>query len=123
MKRFRGFVVNEFYHIFRDYRTLLILFGMPALQQLLFGYVITNEIKDSKIAILDYSRDSVTRQIIPEVRMQYNPQLKGVYMFVPGIMVMLKGSGFREISIPFYSLVVYSLLSISLAVWRYRKVS
>jgi ABC-2 type transport system permease protein len=38
-------------------------------------------------------------------------------------MIMLKGSGFREISIPFYSLVVYSFLSISLAVWRYRKVS
>ena len=30
MKRFRGFVIKEFYHIFRDYRTLLILFGMPA---------------------------------------------------------------------------------------------
>lgn len=28
-------------------------------------------------------------QISPEVRMQYNPQLKGVYMFVPGIMAML----------------------------------
>ena len=39
MKRFWGFVIKEFYHIFRDYRTLLILFGMPAVQLLLFGYV------------------------------------------------------------------------------------
>jgi len=38
-------------------------------------------------------------------------------------MVMLKGSGFRDISTSFYSLVVYSVFSISLAVWRYRKVS
>ncbi len=38
-------------------------------------------------------------------------------------MIMLKGSGFHEISIPFYSLVTYSIFSISLAVWRYRKVS
>jgi ABC-2 type transport system permease protein len=38
-------------------------------------------------------------------------------------MVMLKGSGFHDISIPFYSLVIYSIFSISLAVWRYRKVS
>ena len=30
MKRFIGFVIKEFYHIFRDYRTLLILFGIPA---------------------------------------------------------------------------------------------
>jgi ABC-2 type transport system permease protein len=181
MKRFLGFVVKEFYHIFRDYRTLLILFGMPAVQLLLFGYVITNEIKDARIAILDQSKDEVTRrisekvmssgyfildknlssckeieqvfregniklvlifgadfsknldktgnarvqiigdasdpntanilvsyiqgilsnylislnagttpmQIIPEVRMMYNSQMKGVYMFVPGLMAML----------------------------------
>ena len=38
-------------------------------------------------------------------------------------MVMLKGSGFRDISISFYSLAIYSVFSISLAVWRYRKVS
>ena len=38
-------------------------------------------------------------------------------------MIMLKGSGFRDISISFYSLVAYAIFSISLAVWRYRKVS
>ena len=182
MKRFWGFVVKEFYHIFRDKRTMLVLFGMPIAQMLLFGFVITNEIKDIKIAILDYSKDNVTRdislkilssgyfklneyltssnqietafkkgdvkevivfeqgfadkmnklgeahiqliadasdaitanlvsnytsaiimdyvkkknvnvvtpmQIIPEVRMAFNEQLKGVYMFVPGIMAMI----------------------------------
>ena len=181
MNRFTGFVIKEFYHIFRDYRTLLILFGMPAVQLLLFGYVITNEIKDARIAIYDASKDEVTRKIsekilssgyfileknlknyseigptfregktklvlvfgsnfeeklqregkakiqilgdasdpntanilvnyasgiinnylisinteqvpiriVPEVRMQYSPGLKGVFMFVPGIMAML----------------------------------
>jgi ABC-2 type transport system permease protein len=181
MKRFLGFVKKEFLHIFRDYRTLLILFGMPAVQLLLFGYVITNEITNARIAVYDLSKDQVTRQltdkitssgyfildrnlssysqietafkqgdikmvivfgpdfaknlekkrhadvqvigdasdpntanilvnyargilnnylaglnaekipmqIIPEVRMQYNPGLKGVYMFVPGLMAML----------------------------------
>ena len=63
MNRFRGFVIKEFYHIFRDYRTLLILFGMPAVQLLLFGYVITNEINDAKIAIYDQSKDQVTQKI------------------------------------------------------------
>ncbi|MEI6456439.1 MAG: ABC transporter permease [bacterium] len=181
MKRFLGFVIKEFYHIFRDYRTLLILFGLPAIQLLLFGYVITNEIKDARIAILDHSKDQITRrisdkvlssgyfildknlssykeieqvfregnvklvlvfepdfsknldktgiakvqiigdasdpntanilvnylqgilsnylislnaekipmQIVPEVRMMYNAQMKGVYMMVPGLMAML----------------------------------
>src|SRR5512136_1626618 len=67
MKRFWGFVIKEFYHIFRDYRTLLILFGMPAVQLLLFGYVLTNEIKDAKIAVLDLSRDETTRKLTEKI--------------------------------------------------------
>jgi len=63
MKRFFGFLIKEFYHIFRDKRTLLILFGMPAVQILLFGFAITNELKDGKIAILDQSKDYITQEI------------------------------------------------------------
>jgi ABC-2 type transport system permease protein len=63
MKHFKGFVIKEFYHIFRDKRTLAILFIMPVIQMLLFGYVVTNEIKDAKIAVLDRSQDMVTRKI------------------------------------------------------------
>lgn len=42
----------------RDRRTLMILFGMPVAQVLLFGFVLTNEIKDASIAVLDHSGDS-----------------------------------------------------------------
>jgi len=63
MNKFRGFVIKEFFHIFRDVRTMIILFGMPVMQMLLFGYVITNEIKEAKIAILDHSRDHVTTEL------------------------------------------------------------
>lgn len=63
MKRFLGFVKKEFYHIFRDYRTLLILFGMPVVQILVFGFAITTEIKDANIAFLDLSKDNVTEEI------------------------------------------------------------
>lgn len=63
MKQFLGFLIKEFYHIFRDFRTLLILFGMPVAQIMLFGFAITNEVKDVKIAILDESKDAVTREI------------------------------------------------------------
>jgi ABC-2 type transport system permease protein len=63
MKAFIGFVTKEFYHIFRDRRTMLILFGMPIVMMLLFGFVITNEIKDVKVAILDESKDNITREI------------------------------------------------------------
>jgi len=67
MKSFKGFVIKEFYHIFRDKRTLLILFAMPVLQMLLFGYVITNEVKDAQIAIFDKSKDVITRKITGKI--------------------------------------------------------
>ncbi len=64
MKRFLGFVKKEFLHIFRDFRTLIILFGIPVVQVLLFGFVVRTEIKDAGIAFLDLSKDEVTRQVI-----------------------------------------------------------
>ncbi len=63
MKQFLGFVKKEFYHIFRDIRTMLVLFGIPIAQLLIFGFVVTNEVKDIKIAIYDQSKDDVTLQI------------------------------------------------------------
>jgi len=182
MKSFWAFVWKEYLHIIRDKRTLLILIGMPVAQILLFGFGITNEIKDANIAILDLSKDPITKeigskilstnyfklkkylksdteieqvfksgkikqvivfepdfaiklqkynkakihlitdgtdpnmgnsimnytssiilnyqrelnntakvpmQIIPEIKMRYNPELKGVYLFVPGLITII----------------------------------
>lgn len=63
MKKFIGFVIKETYHIFRDRRSLVILFGMPIAQVLIFGFAIRSEINDAKIAILDHSKDGITREI------------------------------------------------------------
>jgi len=182
MKQFFIFVKKEFRHIFRDRKSLLIIIMMPIVQIILFGFALTNEIKDSNIAILDNARDEssaaiiqrldasryfnvyknlqtqqdietafktgkvrlvvvfqpkfqesllhtnhaqiqliadasdpntattvtnyatniigdyqqqlneqlqVPLQIKPEIRMLYNPQLKGAYNFVPGVMAMI----------------------------------
>ncbi|APQ16098.1 ABC transporter permease [Maribacter hydrothermalis] len=67
MKRFVGFVKKEFYHIFRDRRSLFILFGMPIVQVMLFGFAITNEINNVDIAILDHSKDASTKEIIEKI--------------------------------------------------------
>ena len=67
MKRFIGFVKKEFYHIFRDKRSMFILFGMPIAQILLFGFAITNEINNVEIGILDKSKDHETRKIIDKI--------------------------------------------------------
>lgn len=67
MKRFFGFVKKEFQHIFRDVRTLAILFGLPVVMIVLFGYVVTNEIKDVQVGIWDRSRDPATEQAIHKI--------------------------------------------------------
>lgn len=67
MNKFWGFVKKEFYHIFRDKRTMLVLFGMPLVMMLLFGFVLTNEIKDANIAVLDLSHDRTTQEIINKI--------------------------------------------------------
>ena len=38
-------------------------------------------------------------------------------------MILLKGSGFSDISYEFYSLSIYAVIMLSLSVWRYRKVT
>ncbi|MBN1634385.1 MAG: ABC transporter permease [Ignavibacteria bacterium] len=67
MKKFLGFVKKEFFHIFRDYRTLIVLFGMPVAQIMIFGFAITTEIKDANIAFLDLSKDNVTKEISDKI--------------------------------------------------------
>ena len=59
----KGFIIKEFYHIFRDVRSMLILFGMPVVQVLIFGFAISTEIRNAPVAILDHSKDYVTEQI------------------------------------------------------------
>lgn len=63
MKQFISFVVKETRHILRDKRTMLILFGMPILLMLLFGYAITNDVRNVRTVIVTSSSDHLTQQI------------------------------------------------------------
>jgi ABC-2 type transport system permease protein len=67
MRPFLGFVKKEFLHIFRDFRTLIILFGIPTAQILIFGFVVSTDIKDARIAFLDLSQDVVTQRISDKI--------------------------------------------------------
>ncbi|MCU0377857.1 MAG: ABC transporter permease [Bacteroidales bacterium] len=64
MKRFMAFVRKEFLHIFRDYRTLIILFGLPAAQILIFGYAVRTDLTNASIAVLDNAHDEVSSELI-----------------------------------------------------------
>ena len=67
MKQFRAFVIKEFYHIFRDRRTMLILLGMPIAQILIFGFAINMEVTDITVTVLDPQPDTYTNQIIERI--------------------------------------------------------
>jgi ABC-2 type transport system permease protein len=42
MKQFISFVKKEFYHIFRDWRSLFLLIGIPVTQILILGFTVTD---------------------------------------------------------------------------------
>lgn len=63
MKQLLSLVRKEFFHIWRDRRSMFVLFGMPVTQLLIFGFALTNEVKNTKIAILDNSKDIDTEGI------------------------------------------------------------
>jgi len=68
MKQLFVFIRKEFYHVFRDRRTLLVMFGLPVIQILLFGYAMTTEMKNAPIIIDDNARDVQTEQIILKIK-------------------------------------------------------
>lgn len=63
MKQFLSFSRKEFLHILRDPRSLLILLIMPQILVLLPGFVIKNDVRDIRTAIIDGSHDVYTHQI------------------------------------------------------------
>ena len=66
---------KEFLHILHDPRTLTILFIMPILQLVMFGYALKMEIQEVKIGIVDYANTNESRHLIE--------QFKGSPFFVP----------------------------------------
>ncbi|MCB0714273.1 MAG: ABC transporter permease [Ignavibacteriae bacterium] len=100
------FIAKEFKHILRDKRTLLILFGLPIVQILLFGFALTNEVKNSRIAILDHSTDEMTLQIANRLSasayfdvdrmLQREEEIDAVFRRDEVKMVIVFPSNFRE---------------------------
>ncbi len=68
MKQFLVFTQKEFYHIFRDRWTTMVLLLLPVLMILLFGYGITTEIKNTRFAVFDPSKDISTQAIVNKLQ-------------------------------------------------------
>nr|WP_314665596.1 ABC transporter permease [uncultured Prevotella sp.] len=63
MKQFFSFVLKETKHITRDKRTMLMLFGMPIVMMLLFGFAITNDVRNVRVVIVMSNTDNATQQV------------------------------------------------------------
>lgn len=63
MKTFISFIIKETRHILRDPRTVMILFGMPVVMMLLFGFAISTDIKDVRVVAVTSSWDSRTQKV------------------------------------------------------------
>ncbi len=64
MKQFWSFVIKEAKHILRDKRTMLILFGMPVVMMLLFGFAITTDVKNVRTVVVTSEMSPRTQQAV-----------------------------------------------------------
>lgn len=76
MKQLLTFIKKEFRHVFRDRKTLLMLFGLPIVQIVLFGFALTNEIKNTRIVVCDYAKDPGTQRIIEKLEASTNFEIE-----------------------------------------------
>lgn len=67
MKQFISFVIKEARHILRDKRTMLILFGMPVVMMMLFGFAITTDVKNVRTIVVTSQMDHLTQAAVEKL--------------------------------------------------------
>ena len=67
MKQFLSFVIKETRHILRDKRTMLILFGMPVVMMLIFGFAITTDVKNVRTVVVTSQMDLQTQRAVERI--------------------------------------------------------
>ena len=67
MKQLLTFIRKEFYHVLRDRRVLLMLFGLPIVQVILFGFALSNEIKNTGVAVFDQDKSVISSALISKI--------------------------------------------------------
>lgn len=64
MKEFWSFIIKETKHITRDKRTMMILFGMPIIQMLIFGFAISTDVRNVRTVVVTSQVDHQTQRIV-----------------------------------------------------------
>lgn len=67
MKEILAFIQKEFWHIFRDRRTTLIVLVMPVVQIVLFGFAISTEVHNAVVDVVGDMGDPVVQRIVGRI--------------------------------------------------------
>lgn len=62
--RLRAMLIKEFIQVFRDPRMRIVLFVIPALQTVIFGYAVNMDVKNIPTAILDRDNSAESRDLV-----------------------------------------------------------
>ena len=65
--RVRELVRKEFIQLFRDKKNRPLLVIAPLVQLIVFGYVVTTDVRDIRVALIDQSRTPESRQLIDAI--------------------------------------------------------
>ena len=68
MRAFLGLVKKEFIQVFRDRNMLRLIFVMPVIQLLLFGYVVNTDVKEVELDVYDFDRSAESRDLINSLK-------------------------------------------------------
>jgi len=78
--RIRELVRKEFIQLFRDRKNRPLLIIAPLVQLIVFGYVVTTDVRDIRVALIDHSRTPNSRRLVDAVdgsktfRITHRPQ-------------------------------------------------
>ena len=67
MNQFISFVIKETKHIVRDRRTMLILFGVPVVMMLIFGFAITTDVRNVKVSVVTAVMNPRIQQVVQRI--------------------------------------------------------
>lgn len=67
MNQFISFIIKETKHIVRDRRTMLILFGMPVVMMLIFGFAITTDVRNVKVTVVTAVMNPRIQQVVQRI--------------------------------------------------------
>jgi ABC-2 type transport system permease protein len=62
--RLQAIIRKEFYHLIRDYRSLILAFAIPLLLILLFGYALSLDVDNVETVVMDQDRSDLSRDFV-----------------------------------------------------------